>query len=206
MRYSSNIIPLCAECSREENAEKICEHCGISFCKHYASNTDFRYCGNCFNDFKVIERMETKIIEHINDENEVVSRRRFICKSLSLTGSDWLFTAHKINSLSDEELTATIEYHREIASQMLQEREARRIERYHKLSKVRINIPLRNDASNEGTTKANKTTKSSRARSTKQPDAGAIAAAFATIIGSKISPEQIAAAIAAYGSQKKGGE
>jgi hypothetical protein len=158
-------------------------------------------------DFKVVESIETKIVEHINDDNEVISRRRFICKSLSLSGTDWLFTTHKISSMTEEELLECIEYHREVASQMLQEREARRVERYAKLAKVKVNIGIRNVNSSAGMAKTGKVKAASgtakRVRTSKQPDADAVASAFATLFGGKVSPEQIAEALAAFGQKKE---
>jgi hypothetical protein len=203
MRYATNEIPICSECPDDEL--KICDRCHIQYCKHYASNTDIRHCGNCLADFRVVESIVTKIVEHMDENDEVISRRRSTCKSLSLSGTDWLFAAHKINTLTDEELTATIEYHRELASQMLQEREERRIARYARLSNVKINITPRAINGNEAVTKAAKVKSPStgkRVRTAKQPDADAIAAAFTTLFGSKISPEQIATAMAALGKKE----
>jgi hypothetical protein len=196
MKYGTEVIPVCDLCTNIEL--KGCEKCGIHYCKHFASPTDFRFCSNCMYDFKVVETIETKITEHLNDAGEVVSRKRQVCKNLRLQGTDWLFTAHKITTLTDEELIATIEYHREIASRMLQERETRRVEHYQKLKQVKLNFGARPEHNEDGTIKKPKAPK--RERSSKaQPDANAIAAAFATLLGGKLSPDQITAALEALG-------
>jgi hypothetical protein len=195
MRYATDTIPVCLECEQAETQQiKLCEKCGISYCMHYASNIDVRFCSNCMDDFKVIETIETKIVEHLNDANEVTSRRKYICKSLSLTGTDWLFTTHKIKNLTDEQLTDTIEYHREIASEMLLERETRKVERYKNLAQVTLNLPKRQNVDSTGAVKQTRTRSSK-----KEPDANAVATAIGVLLGAAATPEKIAEILKSLG-------
>jgi hypothetical protein len=144
MRYEASIIPVCPDCEQEHELNtKQCERCGIIYCHHYSSPTDTRFCGNCLADFHVLETIETKTTVHTNDAGEVTYTRRQTAKNLKLEGTDWLFSAAKIPTLTDEELLATIEYHGALKSMMLQEREARHVERYRKLASIKIIGPPR---------------------------------------------------------------
>lgn len=190
MIYPSEEIPVCELCILDEVAGaqnvKDCEKCGVRYCAHFASATDFRYCGNCMDDFQVIETVEVKVTEKIGPNGEVIHRKRQLARNLKLTGTDWLFTLNKISYMSDEEITASIEYHNEIKAQMLQERETRRTEFLNKLSKVRINYTKRDDVDSTGAIKAVKV-KTPK----KKPDENVIAAAFATLLGASMTPAQI---------------
>lgn len=152
MKYEEATIPVCSECINITSLElinqqavdkflKSCAKCGIEYCLHYASSTDTNFCGNCLADFHVVETIETKTTEHVNAAGEVTYTRRQTAKKLTLEGTDWLFAAAKIPDLSDEELISAIEYHRAIASTMLMEREQRKLERYKKLSQIKIITP-----------------------------------------------------------------
>ena len=185
MTYASEAIPVCMECLDARS----CNKCGIHYCKHYASDTDIQYCGNCLSDFKVIESVVEKVTEYQNDKGEVTSRKRQICKSLHLDGTDWLFAAHKIVTLTDEQLLYTIEYHRAIVGIMLNERETRRTEHYQKLSKVKINYTPRPDRDDTGAIKKSRV---KSIRKDKSPDQDAIAAALGTLLGAQLTQEQVA--------------
>ena len=191
MKYDRDTIPTCAECPEHKG----CEKCGIHYCKHFASETDFRFCGNCLADFKVVESVVEKITTYENEQGEVTNRKRQVCKSLHLEGTDWLFAAHKINTLTDEELLYTIEYHRAIVGLMLNERETRRTEHFQKLSKIKINYTPRPDRDETGAIKKSRT-KTTTTRQKKEPDQNAIAAAFGTLLGANLTQEQIAVLLA----------
>jgi hypothetical protein len=53
-------------------------------------------------------------------------------------GNDWLFASHLIEEMTDAEIEASVEYHRANVDLMLQEREARKQERYRKLAGIRL--------------------------------------------------------------------
>lgn len=143
MKYSTEIIPVCTACLESPDYDgntKQCVRCGIAYCVHYASTTDARYCGNCFDDMKVTETIEIKETIYENSKGEEITRKRQIGKSLRLEGTDWLFANTQISLLTDEELLTAIEYHRNIAGIMLLEKEERKTEQLNRLSKVKVVI------------------------------------------------------------------
>lgn len=146
MRYTHDSIPICPVCEFAPegliSVTKSCERCGISFCSHFASNTDVRMCGNCLDDFRIVESVETKITQHVDEEGNVLSQRRQIARNLKLTGTDWLFAAAKISTLNDEEMDASIEYHRAIFNSLLEERELRRKEYFNKVHNIKKNLSI----------------------------------------------------------------
>ena len=171
MSYSNDIIPVCADCETSADYDtktKLCERCGISFCVHFASLVDARYCSNCMVDFKVTETIETKTTIYENSNGTEVTRKRQIAKSLRLEGTDWLFANTQISLLNDEQLLAAIEYHRNIAGIMLLEREERKTEQLNKLSRVKINIRKPEDATKQPRVTKTKEVKTAEAK--KQSD------------------------------------
>jgi hypothetical protein len=186
MKYDEHIIPVCEECGKaSEPATKHCEKCGIEYCQHFASNIDLRYCANCMDDFKVVNSVEIKVTEYHNPENgEVTSRRRQLCKKLHLQGTDYLFAAAQIGKLSDEELDATIEYHKAIASIMLNEREVRKVENNQKLQKIKLNLTRRADVDSTGAIKTPKT-REKKEKTIQAPTREQIIAALTVMLGGK---------------------
>jgi len=136
-KYSSEVIPCCVECDNS-NRTKICCKCSVVFCKHYQSVTDQKFCGNCISDVHLHETILEKTVEHIRDDGSVTFSRKYQAKYMKLSGVDWLFAAHAIESMNDDEIDATIEYHRANVGIMLQERESRKQERYRKLSGIKL--------------------------------------------------------------------
>ena len=191
MRYPSDIIPVCVDCAN--NDQEICKRCAIAYCKHFASTIDFHYCANCLDDFSVVETIETKTTEYTNEHGVVTSRKRQMAKNLKLTGTDWLFAQYAIENLTDEELVETIEYHRNIASLMLMERETRKTEEYKKLAGIKVRV-ITKEPKGDGKDKAPKTPKAK-----KEPDQNAIFAALQTLLSANMTPEQIMA----LGGKKK---
>jgi hypothetical protein len=136
-KYSSEEIPTCVNCDKQ-NHTKICKKCGIVFCKHYASSTDYRYCANCISDFSIKETIIEKIVEHERPDGTVTFSRKYQARHIMLTGTDWLFAAHKIEELDDAEIEATIEYHRANVGLLLDERQSRQHEHYKKLAGIKV--------------------------------------------------------------------
>jgi hypothetical protein len=137
-RYSAEVIPVCEPCDSIERGTNSCKKCAVAYCKHYASVTDVRYCGNCISDFSIKETIMEKVVEHERPDGTVTFSRKYQAKRITLMGNDWLFAAHLIEEMSDSEIEATIEYHRENVALMLQERESRKLERIRKLSSIKI--------------------------------------------------------------------
>jgi len=211
MKYELDQIPICSDCSAQVEQEayvKNCDRCGIAYCVHFASNTDIRMCGNCLDDFKVIETIEVKTTERVDDQGQVVSRRRQIARNLKLTGTDWLFAAAKISTLTDEELDASIEYHRAIKNTLMEEREARRIEYFRKMANVKTNLnaidkqlrdkKIQNDLATGKTAKTNEL----KATKKKNKDVEDIASLLSQLSGTKLDATQIAAMLS---GMKNGG-
>ena len=139
-RYNSDTIPCCAKCDSKDET-KICKRCSVVFCSHFASTTDNRYCGNCMADFCVKETIMEKVVDHFRNDGTVSFSRKFQCKHMKLEGNDWLFATNLIPDMSDQDIEAAIEYHKSNVSLMLMEREARKLERYHKLAGVKVTRP-----------------------------------------------------------------
>ena len=193
-------ILVCDDCdlrSDAENTTKACERCGISFCAHNASRTDFRYCRDCFEDFHVIETIETKITSYTNNAGQITTRRKQIAKNLKLTGTDWLFANTQISLLTDEELMETIEYHRAIASVMLLEREERRTDELNKLSRVKIQIRKRDDVDSTGALKVKKAPKEKKASNKDKATDAKVADALQKL--ATLKPEDLAALLTTMG-------
>ena len=208
MKYAADVIPVCPNCAAEAENEKTkqCAKCGIAYCEHYSSNIDIRFCGNCMSDFKVSTSTEIRTEERSNEAGEVVYKKRVTCKRLHLEGSDWLFSAAKIHTLSDDDLDATIEYHSAIKGMMLQEREERRVEKWQQLNKLNMKLMTRADVDSTGAIIGSLLTDKQKAEreefkkgkkkvtttTTKKVDGDAIMAAIASLLKQGITKEKIA--------------
>lgn len=200
MTYEANLIPVCDVCKEEEH--ELCKRCGIAYCKHFASAIDFHYCGNCLGDFSVVETIETKVTEYTDAAGNITSRKRQLARNLKLTGTDWLFAQYAIENLTDEELLQTIEYHRNIASMMLLERETRKMEKYKKLAGIKVRAIDKNKVDENGALKVS-AVKATKQKTKKEVDQAAIIAAFSTLLGgANITPEQMLKAMAEAGKKK----
>lgn len=136
-KYGADTIPTCHTCD-SRNETKSCKKCAVVFCKHFASVTDYKYCGNCLGDFTIKETIMEKIVEREQADGTITFSRKSQARHLTLQGTDWLFAAHLIEEMDDADIEATIEYHRANVSLMLQERESRKLERYKKLANIKI--------------------------------------------------------------------
>ena len=138
-KYASDVIPVCIECDASEISRvHTCKKCNVSYCKHYQSVTDQRFCGNCISDVRLHETILEKTVEHIREDGSVTFSRKYQAKYMKLEGVDWLFASHAIERMNDAEIDATIEYHRANVGIMLQERESRKQERYQKLAGIKL--------------------------------------------------------------------
>ena len=135
--YDGDTIPVCPLCDAKD-ITKTCLKCHIVYCAHFASATDNRFCVNCISDFSLKETIVEKLVEHIRPDGSVTFSRKYQARCIRMQGNDWLFAATLIPEMSDAEIDATIEYHRNNVSLMLMERESRKLERYHKLAGVKI--------------------------------------------------------------------
>lgn len=147
-----------------------CVKCNSLYCVHFASNIDPAHCTECLSDVSMYKETITKTYEYYNEDKEEVVQYKRRAKLVRLDGLDWLFAQRKIVSMSDEALELAIEYHREILSGMLSEREERRIKKMHRFANVKEGMETvgikDNSTSSSTTVKRTKTINSSKAQST----------------------------------------
>ena len=119
-----------------------CAKCFLLYCTHFASNIDPQYCTECLSDITLQKETIVKTYYHesYDEENDTVVKTEYRRKAklVRLDGLDWLFAQRKILSMSDEALELAIEYHREILSGMVAEREDRKTKFLHRYAGVRI--------------------------------------------------------------------
>jgi hypothetical protein len=194
-RYGAEVIPVCEPCDALEHGTNSCKKCAVSYCKHFASCTDVRYCGNCISDFSIRETIMEKVVEHERPDGSITFSRKYQAKRITLMGNDWLFAAHLIEEMRDDEIEATIEYHRENVALMLQERESRKLERIRKLSSIKISNVKHETAierEKREAKEAKKAGKTTRTR-TKETSAEDLVKMLGELLKSGLSLEQIQA-------------
>lgn len=118
-------VRVCKECV--ELPTKECQRCGRDYCPHFASKQDFQFCVYCLHDIVIEDSIIRKVIETKSLTGKKIFTRIMRARHIVFKGQDWMFAQARINTLSDEELGNTIEYHRAIMGEMLNEREARKI-------------------------------------------------------------------------------
>lgn len=147
-----------------------CAKCSQIFCIHFASNIDPQYCTECLSNVTLHKEIVTKTYEYEGEDGEIKQYKRR-AKLVRLEGMDWLFMQRKIVQMSDESLELAIEYHRELLTGMLAEREARRNKFMHRYAGAKIpdSAPsgqVDSATSTETTVKKTKTISSTRAQAT----------------------------------------
>jgi hypothetical protein len=193
--YSGDTIPCCASCDGKDQT-KTCLRCHIVYCQHFASKTDNRFCANCMGDFKLHETIMEKQIIHERSDGIVTFSRKFQARHIKLMGNDWLFAAGLIEHLSDAEIEANIEYHKANVSLMLMERESRKLERYHKLSSIKVVMSPRESQEAREKREAKAAAKGTKTRvKNKTPSADDIVAMLTKLASSGYTPEQLMAAM-----------
>lgn len=135
----------CRACQVSNLSEDIrisrCTKCRSLYCTHFTSNIDPQYCVECLSDISlqketVVKTYTTESYDENTDTTTTsVYKRR--AKSIKLEGLDWLFAQRKIVSMSDESLELAIEYHREILTGMMAEREDRKAKFMHRFAGIK---------------------------------------------------------------------
>ena len=150
-----SFLRVCRDCQ----TFKFCKKCDKAFCPHFASRIDFLFCENCFKDLI----LEDSIIRKTTTSTSLNGKKTFTrvqrARLLVFKGEDWMFAQRRITELSDEEFAITLEYHRAILGEMLNEYEARRIannrKKFEKLvagaSGASMVIPTRTGTNTDGT-------------------------------------------------------
>lgn len=158
-----------------------CVKCHRLYCVHFASTIDSIYCVECLSDITLFKETITKTYEYTDDEGNVTSTYKKKAKLIRLEGLNWLFSQRKIVSLSDDELELAIEYHREILSGMLNERETRKNAYLHRFA----NAPLpKKEGGTEASTKVTKSIKSTT-------EGAKVSSILKAMMASGMTPQQI---------------
>lgn len=204
-KYAEDQMPICARCDRKDET-KVCLRCSIVFCQHFASPTDYRYCGNCLADFTIKETIMEKIIDRQKSDGTYTHSRKFLARHIKLEGTDWLFAIGLISDKSDEELDSEIEYHKANVDLLLQEREARKLERIKKLASIKL--PSIKHETQEQREKREAREAAAKGKRTRVNDKApvtveALAALLSKIGGGKISPEKLTEMLANAGKETK---
>lgn len=189
-KFAIDAIPICTICDAKDET-KSCQKCHVNYCKHFASVTDLRFCGNCIADVKLIETVLEKTVEHERPDGTISFSRKHLARRLRLIGNDWLFASHLIEEMSDAEIEASVEYHRANVDLMLQERESRKQERYRKLAGVKV-IHIKHESQEQREKREAKSSKNHM----KEKDPAQIATDLVTKLAKMgLSMEQIMAAL-----------
>jgi hypothetical protein len=174
-----------------------CSSCDKIFCIHFASTIDQRQCVECCSDVSMFKETVTKEYICTDDEGNITSTYKKKAKRVRLEGLNWLFAQRKIVSLSDDELELSLEYHREILSGMLDERETRKNAFLHRYA----GVPLPKMPSPDSSTE--KTTTTKRTKSIKSSKGDATAASILKALGATgMSPADILKMLQAKTSTK----
>lgn len=125
-------IYLC-DCIHAENPQiRTCPRCQQEFCPHFASKIDFQFCTYCFHNFILEDSIIRKVIETKSLSGKKTFTRVMRARHIVFKGEDWMFAQARVTTLSDEEVGTSIEYHRTILGEMINEMEARKIARNKK--------------------------------------------------------------------------
>ena len=190
----SDII-ICMVCREKNLTDQVvfnnCKKCGEVYCLHYASNIDPAYCTNCLHDVRVTEEIISKTQTHYNENLDKTYTRTRKCKQISLGGMHWLFQSRKIDMLTDLELELAIEYHRDILTQMLYEREERRVNHFARNRGKALPVKFSGDSVTE--TSETLIVKKTRTRAATTADPMVLMAeAMKTLMQAGMTPEMIA--------------
>lgn len=180
---------VCPTCMAANLTEEIkfsrCVKCGKLYCIHFASTIDPAYCVECLSDISLIKETITKECEHYDEKTDEVTIYKRRAKRIKLEGLNWLFMQRKIVSISDDALELSIEYHREILSGLLTERETRRTAFLHRYAGIKM--PKKSKSSGTDSSTTTKVTK--RIRSTKTT--ATASSVLQAMLAGGMTPEQL---------------
>lgn len=185
----NHVCPTCMSLSLTDEIKTArCTQCNRIYCVHFASSIDPAQCVECLSDLSLTKETVIKEYEHYNEETDVVTRYRRKATSIKLDGLNWLFSQRKIVSLSDDDLELAIEYHRQILTGMISERETRRIAKAHRFAGIQM--PKSSDSSTHTTTKIKKSIKSTKTGAT-------VDSLMQSMLAGGMTPEQMLALLTA---------
>jgi len=108
----------------------ICIRCKKPFCTLHTSTFSPRYCNYCLSDITLLQDKFEKVTEHhvrLKDGREELLRVKHSCRHLRLDGPDYVWYVAKVQSVTDDELTLLLEFHRSIVSQLETDSDTRKI-------------------------------------------------------------------------------
>ncbi len=114
-------------CDEYECELRTCKRCKQTFCGHYASPIDFTFCAYCMHDVVLEDSVIKKQVTTFSLTGKKKFTHTMTARHLVFKGEDWMFAQRRILSMDDNEIETTIEYHRAIMGELLDEREARKI-------------------------------------------------------------------------------
>lgn len=167
--------------------EQTCVNCGELYCIHHASVVDPVHCSQCVDDVQMEEHEIHKVSTHHTPAGQVSTRSRK-ARQITIGGLHWLFAQRKIPTLTDDQLSLAIQYHRALYESLNYERDKRRIESFHRNSGVKF--------STGSTTTSNSTstvTRKTRSIKNVKPEVAAenLAQIMQNLLKSGLSPADI---------------
>src|SRR5882762_2906418 len=117
----------CALTNDYEKKSRQCNRCNLYYCPHFASKIDFQFCQYCFHDLILEDSIIRRIEETKSLSGKKIFQRIMRARHLVFKGQDWMFAQARVVDMTDDELGVTIEYHKAIFGEMINEREARKI-------------------------------------------------------------------------------
>ena len=161
----NHVCPSCMSSSLTEEIKSArCMQCNRIYCIHFASSIDPTQCVECLSDLSLTKETVIKTYEHYDEATDVVTSYRRKATRVKLDGLNWLFSQRKIVSLSDDDLELSIEYHRQLLTGMIDERETRRMNKAHRFAG--LPMPKSSDSATSTTTKVTKNIKSNKQAAT----------------------------------------
>jgi len=173
-----------------------CGRCGSTYCTHFASGVDPQYCKDCCKDVEMTTQNVSVTREKYNPETDQLTTKIHKYKSIKFSGLDWLFYQRKITEMSDQELSLAIEYHQTLYMGMINERDKRRVEYFHRNAgkKFVIRDANGNDLNTISTETTVKKTRTVKPREKSGSEVNLIAGLQSLMKGG-MSPDQILAAL-----------
>lgn len=122
---------VCTFCTSENI--KNCLKCKRPFCVIHSSHVSPNFCKECFNNLQAINKRFIRTVEDYDSSTDTMTTRRESCDQLMLDGPDYVFYTAWINTLNDDELKLSFEFHYFIVKQIEHANEIRKIEHSQKL-------------------------------------------------------------------------
>lgn len=139
--YDESITPICDECKSLDVRLKQCHRCDRVYCKHFSSLLEpDKYCLDCMKDVNVKRFFIVKRVELRHEVTEAFIARN-VGKGLEmyLEGEDYIYSVHRISTLSsEEEWDRAISYHDTMRSNLIRSRENWRAAKRDKERSVKI--------------------------------------------------------------------